>query len=123
MGTHWWFEGLQNKTSINLFRIALALILTGLRKAPKNVRGTEIPNQRQSKARRVVKGMAADEPAYHRNRLRVKNTTKIIPGTKNDVIRTLLFQRRPPITERDRESIYFFAKDLELTSLTLVHSC
>ena len=37
-----------------------------------------MPNHRQSKARRVVKGMAALEPAPHRNRFRVKNTEKHI---------------------------------------------
>ena len=39
------------------------------RKEPRKVRGREIPNQRHSKARKAVKGMAADEPAPHRNRL------------------------------------------------------
>ena len=38
--------------------------------------GKEMPNQRQSKARRVVNGMAALDPAPHRNRLRTKNTIK-----------------------------------------------
>ena len=68
------------------------------RKEPKKVRGREIPNQRQSKASKVVKGMAADEPAPHRNRLRTKNTPNAIPGTKKEVINTLVFQRRPPTT-------------------------
>ena len=35
-----------------------------------------MPSQRQSRARRVVKGMAALEPAPHRNKLRVKNIEK-----------------------------------------------
>ena len=62
------------------------------------MRGREIPNQRQSRASRVVKGMAADEPAPHRNRLSTKNTPNAIPGTKKAVINTLVFQRRPPTT-------------------------
>ena len=62
------------------------------------MRGREIPNQRQSKASKVVKGMAADEPAPHRNRLSMKNTPNAIPGTKKEVINTLVFQHRPPTT-------------------------
>ena len=62
------------------------------------MRGREIPNQRQSKASKVVKGMAADEPAPHRNRLSMKKTPNTIPGTKKAVISTLVFQRRPPTT-------------------------
>ena len=62
------------------------------------MRGRETPNQRQSKASKVVKGMAADEPAPHRNRLSTKNTPNAIPGTKKEVINTLVFQRRPPTT-------------------------
>ena len=65
------------------------------------MRGREIPNQRQNKASKVVKGMAADEPAPQRNRLRPKNTPNAIPGTKKAVINTistLLFQYRPLIT-------------------------
>ena len=42
-----------------------------------------MPNHRQSRARRVVKGMAALEPAPHRNRFRVKNTEKHILGQGN----------------------------------------
>ena len=68
------------------------------RKEPKKVRGSEIPNQRQSKASRVVKGMAADDPAPQRRRLRKKNTPNVIPGIRKEVIRTLVFQRKPPIT-------------------------
>lgn len=99
-----------------------------------------MPNQRQRRARRVVKGMAAEDPAPQSKRFSMKNTTnttlgvegreegggerggrkeeegreckmrescafniqntKAYPGTKKDVISTLLFQRRPPITER-----------------------
>ena len=59
------------------------------------MRGREIPNQRQSKASKVVKGMAADEPAPHRNRLSTKNTPNTIPGTKKAVINMLVFQYRP----------------------------
>ena len=68
------------------------------RKEPKKVRGKEIPNQRQSKASKVVKGMAAEEPAPHRNILSTKNMLNTIPGTKKAVINTLVFQRRPPTT-------------------------
>ena len=39
------------------------------KKEPRKVRGREIPNQRDSRASRVVKGMAADEPAPQRIRL------------------------------------------------------
>ncbi len=35
-----------------------------------------MPNQRHRRARRVVKGMAADEPAPHSSRFRKKNTPK-----------------------------------------------
>lgn len=91
-----------------------------------------MPNQRQRRARRVVKGMAAEDPAPQSKRFSMKNTTnttlgvegreegggrgeemqdeescafniqntRTYPGTKKDVISTLLFQRRPPITER-----------------------
>ena len=62
------------------------------------MRGKEIPNQRQSRARRVVKGMAAEEPAPQRNMLRMKKMPKAIPGTKKEVIRTFVFQRSPPTT-------------------------
>ena len=51
--------------------------LTGFlkpRKDPKKVRGREIPNQRQRRARRVVKGMAADDPAPQRSKFRKKKT-------------------------------------------------
>ena len=41
------------------------------------VSGKEMPNQRQSRASKVVNGMAALDPAPHRNRLSTKNTTKI----------------------------------------------
>ena len=64
-------------------------------KEPRKVKGTDTANQRQSKASKVVKGMAADEPAPHRNRLRTKNTPNAIPGTKKAVINTLVFQYRP----------------------------
>ena len=40
--------------------------------------GREMPNQRQSRASRVVNGMAALDPAPHRNRLRMKNTANTI---------------------------------------------
>ena len=53
------------------------------KKAPKKVRGREMPNHRQSRARRVVKGMAALDPAPHRNRFRVKNTEKHVLGQGN----------------------------------------
>jgi hypothetical protein len=75
--------------------------LTGLlnpRKDPKKVRGREIPNQRQSRASRVVKGTAAEDLAPHSNKLRKKKTLNTTPGTSRAVIKTLLFQRRPPIT-------------------------
>ena len=84
-----------------------------------------MPNQRQRRARRVVKGMAAEDPAPQSKRFSVKNTTNTTlgmegggetdeevravsvtyknarpyPGTKKDDISTLLFQRSPPITE------------------------
>lgn len=39
--------------------------------------GREIPSQRQSRARRVVKGTAALDPAPHRNRFKMKNTENV----------------------------------------------
>ena len=45
--------------------------------APTNVSGTEIPNQRASRARRVVNGIAALLPFIHSARFRMKN----IPNT------------------------------------------
>ena len=39
--------------------------------------GREIPSQRQSRARRVVKGTAALDPAPHRNRFNVKKTENV----------------------------------------------
>ena len=65
------------------------------RKEPRKVNSSDTPNQRQSKASKVVKGMAADEPASNRNRLSTKNTPNVIPGTKKAVINTLVFQYRP----------------------------
>ena len=62
------------------------------------VKISDTPNHRQSRVSRVVKGMAADEPAPQRNRLSTKNTENAIPGTKKAVINTLVFQRRPPTT-------------------------
>jgi len=76
-------------------------LLTGFlnpRKEPKKVRGRETPNQRQRRASKVVKGMAPEDPTPQSMRFRTKNTTNTTPGTKNDVINTLLFQRTPPIT-------------------------
>ena len=68
-----------------------------------NVRGRDIPNQRQRRASKVVNGMAALEFAPHRKRFNIKNMTNTIPGTRNALIRTLVFQRNPPITEGERE--------------------
>ena len=76
--------------------------LTGLlkpRKEPKKVSGREMPNQRQRRASRVVKGMAAEDLAPHSSKFSTKKIPKITPGTSKAVSRTLLFQRRPPITE------------------------
>ena len=110
-----------------------------------------MPNQRQRRARRVVNGMAAEDPAPQSKRFSVKNTTNTTlgmeggetdeevravpvtyrnarpyPGTKKDDISTLLFQRRPPITEREKQS-YQLARTLLVSSnrntgLTLVQS-
>ena len=65
------------------------------RKEPRKVNSSDTPNQRQSKASKVVRGMAADEPAPHRNRSSTKNTPNAIPGTKKAVINTLVFQYIP----------------------------
>ena len=85
------------------------------------MRGSEIPNQRQRRARREVKGVAALEPALHRNRFRTKNIANDIlrskgtvgmsveaicgalthPGTKKAVASTLDFHCRPPITAKE----------------------
>ena len=62
-----------------------------------------MPNQRQSRARSVVKGMAAEDLAPQSNRFRTKKIENTIPGTSRAVISTLDFQRRPPITEGGRE--------------------
>ena len=48
------------------------------RKAPKKVRGREMPNHRQSRASSVVNGIAALEPAPHRNKFRMKNTVNVV---------------------------------------------
>ena len=50
-------------------QIRLLTAFLNPRKEPRKVRGREIPNQRDSRTSRVVKGMTADEPAPHRNRL------------------------------------------------------
>ena len=68
------------------------------RKAPMNVRGREIPNHRHRRASKVVKGMAALDPAPHRNRLITKKMTKTTPGMSRALISMLIFQRSPPIT-------------------------
>ena len=57
---------------------AHSTLLTGFlnpRKEPKKVRGREIPNQRQRRASKVVKGMAPEDPAPQSMRFRTKNTT------------------------------------------------
>ena len=69
-----------------------------------NVRGRDIPNQRQRRASKVVNGMAALEFAPHRKRFNIKNMTNTIPGSRKALIRTLVFQRNPPITEGERET-------------------
>ena len=46
----------------------------------------------------MVKGMAAEECAPHRSRLRKKKIPNTMPGMNRAVMSTLLFQRRPPIT-------------------------
>lgn len=47
------------------------------RKAPKKVSGRETPNQRQRRASRVVNGIAALDPAPHRNKFKTKKTVKV----------------------------------------------
>lgn len=44
------------------------------RNDPMKVSGNDMPNHRHSRASRVVKGMAADDLAPHKRRLRKKNT-------------------------------------------------
>ena len=81
--------------------VAMHAPLTGLlkpRKDPKKVRGRDMPSHRHSKARRVVKGMAAEDLAPHNSKFRKKKTPNTIPGMRRAVRRTLDFQRRPPIT-------------------------
>ena len=47
------------------------------RKPPKKVSGREIPSQRNRRARMVVKGTAALEPAPHMKRFSIKKTEKV----------------------------------------------
>ena len=65
------------------------------------VRGNEIPKNRNRRASNVVNGIAALELAPHKNKFKVKNIPKIIPDTRNDVIKMLVFQRSPPITTQE----------------------
>lgn len=54
-------------------------------------------HHKHSSASSVVKGIAAAELYDHSTRLRKKNIPNTIPGKKNAVVKTLLFQRSPPI--------------------------
>ena len=64
--------------------LGIWLVLTGCsiarfrnpKKAPTKVSGTETQNHNASKATSVKKGMAADEPSYHRTRFMMKNSAK-----------------------------------------------
>ena len=46
--------------------------------APTNVSGTEIPNQRASRASKVVNGIAALDPSIHNTRFKIKNRANTI---------------------------------------------
>jgi hypothetical protein len=46
------------------------------KKAPTKVKGTETQNHRASRATRVKKGMAAEEPSYQRTRFMMKKSAK-----------------------------------------------
>ncbi len=74
------------------------------RNDPINISGTDIPKYSDNNANRVVKGIAALDPAPHRNRFNIKNTLNTIPGTNEAVIIILVFHRRPPMTN-NRERI------------------
>lgn len=53
------------------------------KKAPTNVKGTEIPNHSAKRATRIPKEMAPELPLLHRTKLRMKNTPKTILEIKN----------------------------------------
>ena len=44
----------------------------------------------------VVKGTAAEDPLAHRIRFMTKNIAKMVPETRNEVIKTLVFHLSPP---------------------------
>ena len=76
---HWLFDRLERDNKYHNQHTEENVLHTDFlkpKKAPKKVSGREMPNQRQRRARRVVNGMAALEPAPQRKRLRMKNTTK-----------------------------------------------
>ena len=72
-----------------------------------------MPNQRQRRARRVVKGMAAEDPAPQSKRFSVKNTTNTTLGMEGG--ETDEEVRAAPVTYR------LLGHTLELRRMTLAH--
>merc|ERR1711997_1157890 len=66
------------------------------KKAPTNVKGTDTPNHKASSATNVRKGIAADDPLYHRTKFIMKKWAKTTPGQSIEVRRTLDFHFSPP---------------------------
>lgn len=65
------------------------------KKEPTKVSGTETRNQRDRRASRVVKGMAALDPLYHSIRFMMKNSpnTTLKPKHQNKKQNTLSYKK------------------------------
>ena len=54
--------------------------------APTKVKGTDTQNHKANKATKVKKGMAAEDPSYHKTRFMTKNRAKTTLKTKIKII-------------------------------------
>ena len=54
--------------------------------APTKVKGTDTQNHKANKATKVKKGMAAEDPSYHKTRFMTKNRAKTTLKTKLTII-------------------------------------
>ena len=57
-------------------------LLRNPKKAPTKVKGTDTQNHKANKATKVKKGMAAEDPSYHKTRFITKNRAKTTLKTK-----------------------------------------
>merc|ERR1719375_2170479 len=64
--------------------------------APRKTSGTEIPNQRTTRATMVLKGTACDDPTCQSSKSMPKKTMKTSPGYPNAVISVHCFHSERP---------------------------